>query len=374
MVGMWIVLAAVVVLIVAIVVFAAIRRPRGDDLNSVRSYHSALGTLEHLADRNGPVVKPVSAPVGETRSTRPPVGDPPSDGATGAPRSYRRPDAYAGDAAPGLTAATPAPPAPPAAGGSPVVPPVPLRVDGQPPDPSVPLVFDDARPKDRARPESSADGVPANRTDRAQRNALHSMNHRRRRGSTASIVVAAVVIFAVLAYVGSRRSGTNHPSHAATHTTSTTTGTSNPSGTAHSTTTAPAKKKHTKPTPTTVPTQIVAVTSTSTRAVYPVTTAAYTLDLAASGPCWVDATTSATGATLWTGTLQAGGTQVIHASGSVTVEMGSPTLSIALNNVPVEFPTPIHTPFTAAFQPGAAASAATTTTTAPVGSTTTSPG
>ena len=51
---MWIVVAAVALVAVVVAVATVVRRPMGDDLTSVRSYHSALGTLEHLADRSGP--------------------------------------------------------------------------------------------------------------------------------------------------------------------------------------------------------------------------------------------------------------------------------------------------------------------------------
>ena len=50
---MWIVLGAVVVVVVVVVAIVAMRRPRADDLHSVQSYHSALGTLETFADRMG---------------------------------------------------------------------------------------------------------------------------------------------------------------------------------------------------------------------------------------------------------------------------------------------------------------------------------
>src|ERR1700678_3667012 len=50
---MWIVLGVVVLVVVAVVAILAMRRPRADDLHSVRSYHSALGTLETFADRMG---------------------------------------------------------------------------------------------------------------------------------------------------------------------------------------------------------------------------------------------------------------------------------------------------------------------------------
>ena len=48
---MWIVLAAVAVVAVAAGIVLVFRRPEGNDLDSVRSYHSALGTLEQLSER-----------------------------------------------------------------------------------------------------------------------------------------------------------------------------------------------------------------------------------------------------------------------------------------------------------------------------------
>ena len=50
---MWIALAALALIAVAVAIVVLFRRPAGDDIDSVRSYHSALGTLEHLADRTG---------------------------------------------------------------------------------------------------------------------------------------------------------------------------------------------------------------------------------------------------------------------------------------------------------------------------------
>ena len=67
---MWIALAALALIAVGVAIVVMFRRPAGDDIESVRSYHSALGTLEHLADRNGsPTVTAVAQdqPAGETR-------------------------------------------------------------------------------------------------------------------------------------------------------------------------------------------------------------------------------------------------------------------------------------------------------------------
>src|SRR5580700_6182832 len=58
---MWIVLGAAALVVVVVVGVVAFRRPRADDLHSVRSYHSALGTLENMSDRPG---QPASGPTG----------------------------------------------------------------------------------------------------------------------------------------------------------------------------------------------------------------------------------------------------------------------------------------------------------------------
>ena len=191
MVVMWVVVVAVVLVAVGFAMAALFRRPSGDDLHSVRSYHSALGTLEHLSDRIGsPSVRTVEQP------------DLPSDGRT-RPSATDGRSSGNGDRGIGVIRS---------------IPPVPVRGSSEFPDPETPLVFDDARPRDRYVGPSAPDGMPATRDRRVHRHALESMNHRTRRGTTVMIVVAARVLFGVLAYVGSRRSTT--ASHATTTSTS----------------------------------------------------------------------------------------------------------------------------------------------------------
>ncbi len=334
---MWIVLAALALIAVAVAIVVLFRRPSGDDIDSVRSYHSALGTLEHLADRNGTSTVTV---VGRDQA-------PAADAGVGVPRSYRR----SGGVASG-------PPAGVGTGRS--VPPVPVRGNDEFPDPEVPLIFDDSRPRDRFRGDLSGEGVPVARTDRAQRHALDSMNHRPRRATTVMIVVAALVLFGVLAYVGSKRSSPNHSTSATSVTSTTHATTSTSSG--HVTTTTKAKAK---PTPTTQPTQVVALTSTSTSATYPVVNSNYKLTVTGTGTCWVSVTGSSSGSTLWAGEVQAGTVQQVQASGTVTVQLGTPTVTLAVDGVPVVFPTPVRAPFVATFQPTAAALAASPPTTTP---------
>jgi hypothetical protein len=338
MVWMWIVLVGAV--LVAVVAFAAVvlRRPRGDDLSSVRSYHSALGTLEHLSDRT--IRSSDEAPGQADRSGDSRVG----------PRFYSRQGSGGG------------------AGTTRSVPPVPVKGNDEFPDLETPLVFDDSRPRDRYRRQSSGEGVAVPRTDRAHRHALDSMNHRPRRRASVAVVVAALVVFATLAFVGSRRSHSPTPAHSANTSASAATHHGIPaSASASASASTPATvsrsshrgggsartKGKSKASSTTPPGPVLALSSTPATAIYPVGSSPYQLTISASGSCWVDATTVSTGSTLWTGILQAGQVQQIQGSGIVRVEMGSLAASLAVNDAPVVLPTPTQTPFAATFEPSA---------------------
>jgi len=335
---MWIALAALALIAVAVAIVVLFRRPAGDDIDSVRSYHSALGTLEHLADRPGTSTVTVvgqDQPAGEAR--------------VGVARTYRRPDRPSAGVGTGRS-----------------VPPVPVRGNDEFPDPEVPLVFDDSRPRDRFRHDVSGEGVAVSRTDRAQRHALDSMNHRPRRVTTILVVIAAVVLFGVLAYAGSKRSSPGHAKVAASAPTTTATA-AHPAPTTsagHATTPTTRPKPKARPTPTTQPTQVVALSSTSTSATYPVVNSNYTITVTGTGTCWVSMTAGSTsGSTLWAGEVQAGTVQAVPVSGAVTVQLGTPAVTLAVDQVPVVLPTPVQAPFVATFQPTAAALAASPPTT-----------
>jgi hypothetical protein len=302
MVGMLVALIAVVVVVAGAVVAKLTWRPSNDEVHSVKDYHSALGTIGDLARRN--------PPPGTSGSDRPREG--------------------------GLVH-----------GGS-----------------ETPLVFDDNRTTGQTPRVPSSDAVPIFRSDRARRQALSSMNHRPRRWVLTSAIVVVLAAFGALAYVGSHRNN-NHPakkSSAAITRTTATDHTSHPSTTTPSTTPKP-KPKPKRPTPTTVPTQVVALQSTSTTASYAAPGASYQVNVTASTqPCWIQATSVATGTTLWAGTIETGDSQIIQATGTVVLDMGALGSVVTLNGVPVVLPTPLAVPFEATFTPGASA---TTPTTAP---------
>jgi hypothetical protein len=69
-----------------------------------------------------------------------------------------------------------------------------------------------------------------------------------------------------------------------------------------------------------------------------------------SGACWVDATNSTTGATLYTGTLEPGEHQSLSATAPVTLIIGAPTVLVAtVDGDGVALPTGFATPFTMSF-------------------------
>ena|SRR5664280_203050 len=308
---MWVVALVLVVVIVGAVVVAVVRRPRGGDAHSVQSYNHALGTLEHLSERIGPpTVRPIARQVG-------------TDAPAGTPEL--------------------------------VVPPVPVRGTDEFPDPDAPIVFDDARPADRTRTVTTGDAGHTTRGDRAQRMALDSMNHRRRGGMGIAVAVLVVAVFAALAVLGS------HKSHSAAHASTTTTRASGSAGTGTTTTTTrPKPTPTTRPTPTTLPTQLVATTTSSagTSANYTVPNASFRITATGTGACWVEVDSAATGKAIWAGELSSGTVQTIQTSGATTVQFGTPTLTLAVDTIPVVLPTPLHTPFIATFTPSAAAVAA----------------
>jgi preprotein translocase subunit SecG len=341
MVGMVTVVIAVVVVAALVAVVVLRGRPKGTDLDSVRNYHSALGTLEHLAERNPPAsMRVVNAP-GQPddlhvaplteRGTAPEAGGP------------RRPSE---------------------------VPPVPVRGNDEFPDPETPLVFDDARPRDRYRSGQAGGGGPAHRVDRAQVHALESMNHRPRRGLYTLAIVAVLVVFVVLAYTGSKRPASSK-SAGRTTSSSTATGARHPGTGAHHAARHTSTTVHhaSRPTPTTLPLTLVASTSTATSATYAVPFDRFQLTVTTSAPCWVQATTVSNGSVLWAGTIQPGVAQPIQAAGATSVQLGNPSATMVVGKIPVVLPTVLHTPFVATFQPSVPSAATTTTTTSAATST-----
>ncbi len=79
--------------------------------------------------------------------------------------------------------------------------------------------------------------------------------------------------------------------------------------------------------------------------------ATYALSLSATGAeCWIDATDTATGSVLFTGTLFSGQSHTIAATGPVTVIAGAPAaFSATVDGTAVTLPSGYQAPFTLRF-------------------------
>ncbi|HXQ60733.1 MAG TPA: DUF4115 domain-containing protein [Acidimicrobiales bacterium] len=145
----------------------------------------------------------------------------------------------------------------------------------------------------------------------------------------AVVVLAAVVAVAVVL-------APSHPSRTAQH---------------RSTTRPKTSARTTHPhTTVTVPPQVQPTTSTADTAAYSAPSNAYTVDLQATGPCWVEATETATGNVVWTGTLASGQNRSIPATGSLVLRLGAANdVSVTLNGEQVLLPVGFHSPFDMSF-------------------------
>ena len=166
---MWIILIAAVLIVVAALAVVVLRRPRGSDLTSVRKYHSALGTIEHLAERTSPAVGRVVTPPGGPESGTADAARAASGEGPGVRfRRFRS----------GTAASSPT-----------------HRPRSSSTTPSRRIGTAASNPRTSA---------PIHRADRAQRHALESMNRRPRRATAVMVVVILVALFGVLAVLGSR--------------------------------------------------------------------------------------------------------------------------------------------------------------------------
>jgi hypothetical protein len=309
------IVAAVAVAVLATALLT--RRAAHDDVHSVEGYHRSLHTLETIN------AHPTVAGEGSDTDHRG-ERDHPADAVR-----------IAGSSTVRLTDS-----------GRPTVPPIP-----PPPlaDPDVLLTFDDeAHDHDVDRPSrlhASSQSSPPSAPPELRGKAMVSINRRPRRLAAPATAVAAVLILVVVLLVTGTHSPTPH-----THGPGATRGAAGPSPS-----TADGKTKtktKTKTTSTTQPPAVSAPVSASAgAATYQVGASTFSMTLAAtSGACWVDATDSTTGATLFTGTLGPGERQTFTATSPVTIVVGAPTVFVAsVNGEAAVLPTGFRTPFTMSF-------------------------
>jgi hypothetical protein len=329
----WVVAVVVVAVMVAVVL---LRRRSYDDVHSVEHYHRQLHTLEEM--RGQPETAPEAKEAGS-------VAEVSQTGAFTAPAP--------GSSTVRLTDLD-----------KPVIPP--------PPPPSVPESAARVRFDDTAPAESDADG-PRTAFPHPDDKAMHSIDHAPRRlGGPLAAIGVAVVLVVVLIVTGLH--GTT-PTHHGGSSTATTTAHTPTTVAGHSGTKVAShggghhgRGTATTTTTTTTAAPVVSAPSavTSGGATYQVTAATYSLSLAASsGECWVEATNPSTNAILFSGTLLAGQSHIVAATGPVTVIAGAPGVFVAtVNGVAVTMPTGAQAPFTLTFLTPQT-TAGTTTTLAP---------
>jgi hypothetical protein len=314
------IVAAVAVAVLATALLT--RRAAHDDVHSVEGYHRSLHTLETIN------AHPTMAYEGSETDHRGELGHPAQAVRIAGPSTVRLTDA-----------------------GRPVVPPIPPPLLA---DPDVPLTFDAEAPAhDVDRPSrrhaSSQTSAPPSAPPELRGKAMVSINRRPRRLAAPATAVAAVLILVVVLLL----TGTHSPAPRHASGSGSTQGDATQGGTGSSPSPAPGKSKtQTKTTSTTQPPAVSApVSSSAEAATYRVGPSTFSMTVAAtSGACWVDATNSTTGATLFAGTLAAGERQSFNATSAVTVIVGAPAVFVAsVDGVAVVMPSGFQTPFTMSF-------------------------
>jgi hypothetical protein len=319
-----IVVAVVVVVVVVALVAWAVRRRGNDEVHSVDGYRHTLDTLQDIRSRSSSSSVRV---LGSPTEPRP------------VPRAGGKPADAGGEGVAG--------PGGRAAGGS-----------GDP-------VSEDVS-------ATEAGGLVQPRTARrTQDRAISAMNRRPRRvGAPILVAVVVLALLALVVVIGAHSH--HHPrstSSATTHSTTATrstdstpstgstastgatvrSGSTRTTGTAKSRTGGRSVKRGGSSghkTTTTLPPSFTAVTSTATTATYTPPASTYTVTFTTTdGECWVTARSSA-GSTLLSGTLAAGETKSVTASGKTSIILGAPSaVHVTIDHQPVVLPAGYQTPF-----------------------------
>lgn len=323
--------------IVGAVVVRAVWRRALDERQSVRDYHQTLETLRHLSDRN-PVSdgkpRPASSGNGASGAPAPEAG--PARSLIGRSGPTRQSDP---DAAPSRVAAatwlragrrseTKAEPVPPAE----KAPPAPPKTAREPrPSPAAPS---------HAVAQLASGSPKYKKVLKASTQKNFEPPRRAIVAAAAIVFLAAVVAVAVLAGPSNKS-----PSPSASRSGSTVTHTT--SGAAHH----PSSPSHRSTTSTTGPPSLQPTTSTTAAAAYSAPSSTYVVALSASGPCWILASEVSSGRVIWTGTMHAGQTQQIPASGSIVLRLGAAfAVTVTLNGEPVILPVGHVSPFNVTFE------------------------
>ena len=346
-----------VVVAAGVVVGVLVHWRAQDDVHSVEHYHRKLHTLEEIRAHPSASAAGAAGAVGAANGNGSASGDEHANGANGSGTSAPD-DAAEGEGA----AASPAGASYPASAvrlaGSPAV-----RLtdaDHSPPPPAPPPPVSGLAKPVRFGDDGQSP-IPATFMSGNDR-AMDSISHAPRRlgGPLAAVaVVTVLVIILIVTGLHSTPSPTSSHSHSHAHSSSgAQAGSHAGSGSSGhrsvtSTTVAPRHPSTTNTTVAPVVPVVSAPSSTSpNKATYTVGSANYALVLSAtSGPSWVQATDASTGAVLFIGTLDAGQSHTVTATGPVAVVTGAPSAFAAtVNGTPVTLPAGYQAPFTLSFQ------------------------
>ncbi|HUC35881.1 MAG TPA: DUF4115 domain-containing protein [Acidimicrobiales bacterium] len=296
---MTVVLVLGAVAVLAAVVVGSTRRRSGDERHSVDDYHHTIDTLRHLSDRSA--ATGLARPPLTTRGVGPTVQE-----GQGAPLG-------AVSASTARAAPTPYQPAP-------------------------------ASP--RLSPSSTVSKLASGRAlygRRGGRDGARPAGQGRRGLVTA---VTAVVLVALVAGAVAVALAPSRSPHKPKASTSTSAPGARPDRSASRSSSSSSKRSTTTTAATIEPT-----TSSALSAAYKAPASTYTVELSATAPCWVEASQSSTGQVLWTGTLEAGQSQKIPVTGSLTIRLGAAfDVELLLDGLPVILPSGHGSPFDVTFQ------------------------
>jgi len=309
-----------IVLLGLLIAIAAVvlRRRRSDEIHSIDNYRHALDTLQEMRTHGGSTSIRV---LGEDEA-----------------KTLRQPTPH-----PEIRSGTPERP---------------VRI-GAPPNAPDDLVFSE---EVATREAGTAESGP--RDDKRSSWAMDRMQSRpgaqNRQLVVAGIAIAVVVVLVIVGTLIGRSSST--PSASST---------THPSRSSGSTsTTKPKSTTTTTPPATTLPKTLSPQNATATSASYFIPAASYSVVITANaGPCWTTASTGSAGKQVFAGSVAPGSPQTIKGSATTIISLGAPAnVAVAVNGIPVTFPSGYQTPLVLTIQTGSAlappsSSSSTTTTT-----------
>jgi hypothetical protein len=301
--------------VVGAVVLGVTWRRGGDESHSVHDYHQTLETLRHLAERNhANGFRESPAPNGS--ASRSPAGRS-SQSAASAASAAARQRTLLSRSGPSVTGA---------------------------------FQDDSTARAHAAAPSSTVSQLASAKVfyqRRARTLAASPPRVRARSVAVVTVVLLLIALVAVGVAIGpshkshnssGRRASDKSPSVASTR------------STASTSRSRPASRSRSSGS--TVPANLQASSSSATSADYTAPGSSYTLTVAASNSaCWILAEATSSGNVLWTGTLDAGQSQQISATGDVSLRVGAAfDVNVSVNRVPVVLPSGHGSPYDLNFQ------------------------